>query len=164
MNPLLPRRPALLAATLLAALLAVPVAARADDQTFASAALIHVDKLSAREAATGKALQRVTSRGAPAIPAARRQIRLLRQQVDRFTAAVRGEQTSTPDGLALKRDVLDLMRHEKSAYGTFDRALVAYVHGDGQATGRLLRQANGELTTLTGKAEATGERLRQMAG
>lgn len=157
------RRVSLLAAALLATLFAVPVAARADDRSFADSALVQVDKLSHSEAVTGKALRAVTSRGVSAIPAARRQIKLLRRQVDRFTAAVKGEQTSTADGAALKRDVLDLMVHEKSAYGTFDRALVAYTQGNEAATGRLLRQANGELTKLTGKAEATGERLRAMA-
>lgn len=165
MNPEISfRRLSLLVAALLAALLVVPVAAHADDRSFAKVALTRIDRLSASEGATARALHAVTTRGTSAIPAARGKIKLLRQQIDRFTGAIGGEQTSTADGLALKRDVLGLVRREKSAYGTFDRALVAYAHGDETATGRLLRQAQGELAKLVGTAEAIGDRLRAMAG
>lgn len=156
------RRLPLLALAALAMLLVVPVAARADDQSFARTALTQATTLKRAEESTQKALRRVDSRGRSAIPAARQQIKLVRRQVRVMIRVVRGERTSTPDGATLKAKLIELLAVEQRAYGTLDTALAAYRRGDVRTANTLLSRAKRQLRGVADAAVRVGRQLRAM--
>ncbi|HST40099.1 MAG TPA: hypothetical protein VLK58_11345 [Conexibacter sp.] len=151
--------------TLLAAalLLGLPLAARADDRSFARAAITQAVTLDRHETAAGKALAKVDTRGVAAVPGARSAIRLVRRQTDRMRAAVTPEQTSTPGGETAKRKLLEILAAEKRAYGTLDEALVAYKRGDSATARTLLSRAKRSIASIRAAAGRLGSELRAMA-
>jgi hypothetical protein len=153
-------RSVLVAVTLL---LALPLAARADDRSFARAAITQAVTLDRRETATSRALAKVDRGGVAAVPAARRAVKAVRRQVDRMRAAVMPEQTSTADGETAKRKLLEILAAEKSAYGTLDRALVAYETGDDATARTLLGRAKRAIASIRKAAGRLGSELRAMA-
>ncbi|MDW5596455.1 hypothetical protein VSS74_19060 [Conexibacter stalactiti] len=153
-------RTTLLAVTLL---LALPLVARADDQSFARAAITQAVTLDRHETATSKALAKVDTRGLAAVPGARRAIKLVRRQVDRMRAAVTPEQTSTPEGETAKRKLLEILAAEKRAYGTLDSALVAYKRGDNATARTLLSRAKRSIASIRVQAGRLGSELQAMA-
>ncbi|ADB49946.1 hypothetical protein [Conexibacter woesei] len=157
------RRLPLLLTALLTLLLVAPVAARADDQSFARTALTHADALKRAETAATRALRRVDARGRSAIPGARQAVKTVRGQARLMRDAVDREQTSTPDGETTKRQLLELLAVELRAYGTLDRALAAYKRGDVRTANTLLRRAKGQLRGVGEAAARVGQKLSELA-
>jgi hypothetical protein len=144
-------------------LLLAPAAAQADDQSFARTAIAGAQTLLRYERATGSALQKVDRRGLAAVPGARRAVKQVRRQADALLRSVRPEQTSTPDGAAAKKTLFALLRREKDAYGTLDRALAAYVAGDAPTARTLLSRAKKALARVSSDATRLGATLRELA-
>lgn len=154
-------------APLLAALLALALlapAARADDQSFARTAIAQAAELSRLERAAAKALARVDAKGRAAVPAARRAVKAVRRQATLMTRAAEAEQTSTPDGEATKRRLIELLAIEQRAYATLDRALAAYKRGNMRTANTLIARAKRQIRGVTAEAVKLGERLRVLAG
>lgn len=158
------RRLPLLLSALLTLLLSAPVAARADDQSFARTALTHAETLGRAERAATTALRRVDARGRSAIPAARRAVKAVRREAKLMRGAVEREQTSTENGETTKRELLELLAVELRGYGTLDRALAAFKRGDVRTANTLQRRAKSQLRGLGEAAQAVGRRLRELAG
>lgn len=155
-------RAAILTAALFALLLLVPVAARADDRSFATVAIEQAGKLARYETATNRALVRTDEKGHSAIPAARRAVRATRTQIDRALVPIRAEQTSTPDGADVKRKLIDLLRREKQGYKTVDRALAAFLRDDVSTGNALQRRAKEALAKVRREAQKLAPALAKL--
>jgi hypothetical protein len=157
------RRPLLLLLAVLATALVLPVAAHADDRSFATTAIDQAAELARYETATGKALTRVDDKGRSAIPAARRAVSATRRQIDKALRPVRAEATSTPDGARVKRRFVALLVMEKKTYGTVDRSLAAFQRGDVSTGNTLQRRAKEAIAKIRRDATRLAPALRRMA-
>jgi hypothetical protein len=155
-------RPLRLVALLCAALLLLPAAARADDRSFAATAIDQAGKLARYETATGRALLRVDKRGKSAIPAARKAAGATRTQIYRALGPIRAEQTSTPDGAAVKREFVALLVAEKKAYKTVDRSLAAFQRGQVSTGNTLQARAKKAIARVRRAAVKLAPRLRAL--
>lgn len=149
---------------LAAALLLLPATARADDRSFATAAVQQAQKLARYENATNRALLRVDRRGRSAIPAARRAAAATRAQIDRSLRPVRREATSSADGAAVKRRFVALLVAEKKAYKTVDRSLAAFQRGAISTGNTLQARAKKAIARVRKGAVKLAPRLRALLG
>ncbi|MDW5596454.1 hypothetical protein VSS74_19055 [Conexibacter stalactiti] len=154
--------PLTLIATVLAAALLLPAAARADDRSFATTAIDQAGRLARYESATGTALTRVDRRGRAAIPAARRAVQATRNQIDKALRPLRGESTSTADGARIKRRFVALLVAEKKTYGTVDRSLAAFQRGEVSTGNELQRRAKASIAKIRKQAMRLAPALRRL--
>jgi hypothetical protein len=152
----------LLAALLAAVLLAVPTSSLASDRSFAQVAISGAKALGKREAATNRALQAVSRRGRPAVPAARRRIGATVRSVDRLVRAVRRENPSSGDGRSAKRRLLKVLGVERRALGRLDAGLVALRRGAERRAVRLIRRATRELNASSREAAKVGDAIGEL--
>lgn len=159
----MPRIARLIALPALLLPLLAPAAARADDQSFARAALTQGASLGTHERAALAALAEVDRRGARAVPAARAAIRRTRREIDRLIAAVRRERTSSREGATVKRALVAVMGREKQGYGTLDSMLVAFLDDDEATANLLLKRAKRTLRQVSRDVAALAPRVRALA-
>jgi len=159
----MPRIARLIALPALLLLLFAPAAARADDQSFARAALTQGAVLGPYEKAALAALAEVDRSGLPAVPAARVAIRRTRRELGRLIAAMRRERTSSREGATVKRELVAVMGREQQGYGMLDSMLVAF-RADDQATARLLlKRAKRTLRQVSRDVAVLAPRVRALA-
>ncbi|MBB4660722.1 hypothetical protein [Conexibacter arvalis] len=158
----LPNRIALLAVALLA-MLALPVAARADDQSFARTAIERSQALGRYERAVNRAMNRLARTGPKSYAATRRVVRTAIRQVVRTRTGIRKLETSTPAGADAKATLLRLLAVEQRAYRTLDRAIAAGQRGKSGTARTLVTRANRQLRSITREAIALGMELSRLA-